>query len=141
MKLQLVTLTGTKVDQEVYEVIIPTVDGEIAVFPDHEPLVTVAKEGVITVRYHKDHGLHDLEYFAVSGGIVEITGTVVRVLVDEAEHGADIIEAETEAALKRAMEMRDSAADQVELEKASQLIDRHAVRLKVADLQRRKRKI
>lgn len=139
MKLQLVTLAGTKVDQEVYEVIIPTVDGEIAVFPDHEPLVTVAKAGVITVRYGKEHSLHELEYFAISGGIVEITGESVRVLVDEAEHGDEIIEAETEAALERAVQMRDEASDQVELEKASQLIDRHAVRLKVADLHRRRR--
>lgn len=140
MKLQLVTLAGTKIDQEVYEVIIPTVDGEIAVFPDHEPLVTVAKAGVITVRYNKEHSLHELEYFAISGGIVEVSGDSVRVLVDEAEHGDDIIEAETEAALERAVQMRDEAADQVELEKASQLIDRHAVRLKVADLHRRRRR-
>ncbi len=140
MNLQLVTLSGTKVDQEVYEVIIPTVDGEISVYPDHEPLITVAKSGVITVRYEKIHGLQELEYFAISGGVVEITGPMVRVLVDEADHGEDIIEAETEAALERAIQMRDEARDQVELEKAGQLIDRHAVRLKVADLHRRRRR-
>jgi F-type H+-transporting ATPase subunit epsilon len=33
--------------------------------------------------------------------------------------------------------MRDAATDQVELEKAHQLVDRHVVRLKVADLHRR----
>ncbi len=140
MNLQLITLSGTKVDQEVYEVIVPTVDGEIAVFPDHEPLVTVARTGVITVRYEKEHSLEKLEYFAISGGVVEITGKSVRVLVDEAEHGDDIIEAETQAALERAVQMRDEAKDQVELEKASQLVDRHAVRLKVADLHRRRRR-
>lgn len=140
MKLQLVTLSGMKVDQEVYEVIIPTVDGEISVFPDHEPLITVAKSGVVTVRYSKEHVLHELEYFAISGGVVEITGPSVRILVDEADHGEDIIEAETQAALERAVQVRDEAQDQVELEKASQLIDRHAVRLKVADLHRRKRR-
>jgi F-type H+-transporting ATPase subunit epsilon len=62
----------------------------------------------------------------------------VRVLVDEAEHGADIMESESRAALERAIKLRDNATDQVELEKAHQLVDRHAVRLKVADLQRRK---
>ena len=140
MKLQLITLAGTKVDQEVYEVVIPTVDGEISVFPDHEPLITVAKSGVVTVRYEKMHGVPELEYFAISGGVVEITGPLVRILVDEAEHGEDIIEAETQTALDRAVQMRDEASDQVELEKASQLIDRHAVRLKVADLHRRRRR-
>lgn len=141
MKLQLITLGGTKVDQEVYEVVIPTVDGEISVFPDHEPLITVARSGAVTVRYEKAHGLNEFEYFAISGGVVEITGDVVRILVDEAEHGDDIIEAETQAALDRAVQLRDEAKDQVELEKATQLIDRHAVRLKVADLHRRRRRI
>lgn len=141
MKLQLITLGGTKVDQEVYEVVIPTVDGEISVFPDHEPLITVARSGAVTVCYEKAHGLKEFEYFAISGGVVEITGDVVRILVDEAEHGDDIIEAETQAALDRAVQLRDEAKDQVELEKATQLIDRHAVRLKVADLHRRRRRL
>lgn len=140
MKLELITLSGPKVDEEVYEIVIPTVEGEISVFPDHEPLITVAKSGVVTVRFHKEHGLHDLEYYAISGGVVEITGPSVRILVDEADHGEEIIEAETQAALDRAVQMRDEAADQVELEKASQLIDRHAVRLKVAELHRRRRR-
>ena len=65
----------------------------------------------------------------------------VRVLVDEAEHGEDIVEAESKAALERALKMRDEATNQVELEKAHQLVDRHAVRLKVADLHRRKRRM
>lgn len=134
-------MTGELIDSDVYEAVIPTVDGEIGVFPDHEPLVTVAKPGVVTVRYEKGHGVEHLEYFAISGGIVEITGKTVRILVDEAEHGEDIVEAETQAALERAIKMRDEATDQVELEKAHQLVDRHMVRLKVADLHRRRRKL
>ena len=141
MKLCLTTMTGELLNSDVYEVIIPTVDGEISVFPNHEPLVTVAKEGVIAVRYEKGHGADKLEYFAISGGIVEIDGETVRILVDEAEHGEDIVEAETQAALERALKMRDEASDQVELEKAHQLVDRHMVRLKVADLHRRRRKL
>ena len=61
-------------------------------------------------------------------------------LVDEADHGDDIVEAESQAALDRALQLREEAADQVELEKARQLVDRHAVRLKVADLHRRRRR-
>lgn len=141
MKLRLITMGGQLVDSDVYEVIAPTVDGEIAIFPDHESLVTVAKPGVVTVRYEKGHGVDHLEYFAISGGIVEVTGRTVRILVDEAEHGDDIVEAETQAALERAVKMRDEATDQVELEKAHQLVDRHMVRLKVADLHRRRRKL
>ena len=137
MNFRLVTMYGVKVDDEVYEVIMPTTTGEISVFPDHEPLVSIAKPGAIAVRYKKDDPDTELEYFAIYGGVIEVGPTYVRVLVDEADHGDDIIEADSKAALQRALELRDNAANQVELEKAHQLVDRHAVRLKVADLRRR----
>lgn len=140
MDLQLITLAGVKVDKPVYEVMLPTTSGEIAVFPGHEPLVTVAKIGVIAVRHDKRDSDDKLEYFAITGGVVEINSTSVRVLVDEADHGDDIVEAETKSALERAMKLRDNATSQVELDQAHQLVDRHMVRLKVADLHRRHRK-
>jgi F-type H+-transporting ATPase subunit epsilon len=140
MNLQLVTLLGPKVDQDVYEVILPTADGEIAVFPGHEPLVSLAIPGAIAVRKTKEGVGNDLDYFAISGGVIEVTPTSVKVLVDEADSGDDIIEAETKAALERALKLRDNATNQVELEKAHQLVDRHAIRLKVADLHRRHRR-
>lgn len=139
MNLKLITLLGIKIDQEAYELIIPTAAGEIAVFPGHEPLVTLAVPGAIAVRYKKEDPDTELEYFAISGGIVEVSQKAVRVLVDEADHGDDIVEAESKAALARAIELRDNATDQVELEKAHQLVDRHSVRLKVAELRRRRR--
>ena len=140
MNLELITLTGVILNSRIYQATISTADGEIGVFPDHESLVTVAAPGVITVRHNKEDDDSKLEYFAIGGGVVEISPGTVRVLVDEAEHGADIIEAESKAALERAMALRDEAADHVELEKAHQMIDRHQVRLKVAELRRRKRR-
>jgi F-type H+-transporting ATPase subunit epsilon len=140
MDLQLITLAGVKLDEPVYEVMLPTTSGDISVFPGHEPLVAVAKSGVIAVRRNKQDSDAQLEYFAITGGVIEINPVRVRVLVDEAEHGDDIIEAESKAALDRAIALRDSATNQVELEKAHQLVDRHMVRLKVADLQRRHRR-
>jgi F-type H+-transporting ATPase subunit epsilon len=140
LKLQLITLLGEKMNQDVYEVILPTTSGEISVFPGHESLVTLAKPGVIAVRRQKIDPDEAMEYFATSGGIIEIDAGRVRILVDEADHGDDIIEAETEKALERATKLRDSAADQVELEKAQALVDRHATRLKVAGLRRHSRR-
>lgn len=139
MNLQLITLEGIKLDQEIYEVILPTADGEISVFPGHEPLISVAVPGVVQIRQNKVDANSRLEYFAVSGGMIEINQQSVRILVDEADHGDDIVEAESKAALERAMTLRDSASSQVDLEKAHQLVDRHAVRLKVAELRRHRR--
>lgn len=139
MDLQLITLAGVKLDEPVYEVMLPTTSGEIAVFPGHEPLVTVARTGVIAVRRNKQDSDDKLEYFAITGGVIEVNPQGVRVLVDEAEHGSDIVEAESKAALERAIKLRDTAKTQVELDEAHALVDRHMVRLKVADLHRRHR--
>ncbi len=138
MRLQLITLRGIKLDEDIYELIIPTAAGEIAVFPGHEPLVSLAKSGVASVRRHKQDSNERLELFAITGGILEIDQQGVRLLVDEAEHGEDIIEAESRAALERAIKRRDEAKDHVEVYKANQLIDRHQVRLQVAGLHRRR---
>ncbi len=140
MHLQLITLHGVSIDQEVYELIAPTTTGEIAVFPGHEPLVTMASPGALAVRHKKTDPDTELEYFAISGGVIEVNPHDIRVLVDEADHGDDIIEAESKAALERALKLRDEAKDQVDLDKAHQLIDRHQVRLRVAELNRRRRR-
>ena len=85
MNFELITLAGNKVNEKVYEVILPTVDGEISVFPDHEPLVSVAATGVIAVRRDKNHSDEQLEYFAITGGIIEIANNHVRVLVESGD--------------------------------------------------------
>ena len=82
MKFELVTLLGVQLDQEVYEVQLSTADGPIAVFPGHEPLVSVAVPGAIAVRHKKDDSDEKLEYFAIGGVVIEITPLGVRVLVD-----------------------------------------------------------
>ncbi len=138
--MELVTLAGIKVDQEVYEVMLPTAAGPISVFAGHEPLVSVAIPGTISVRHNKSDSDEKIEYFAVSGGVIEITGSRVRVLVDEADHGDDIVEAESKAALAKALDLQKNAKTAIELEKATQLVDRHQVRLNVAGLRRKHRR-
>lgn len=140
MHLQLITLTGVSLDQDIYELMAPTTAGDIAVFPGHEPLVTMAAPGALAVRVNKEDKDDKLQYFAISGGIIEINPETIRVLVDEADAGEDITEAESKAALDRALKLRDSAKSQVDIEKAAQLIDRQRVRLRVAELQRRHRR-
>lgn len=139
MKLELITLDGPKISNDVYEVLVPTPDGVIAILPGHERIVTLAVNGVISIRHKKSDSDDQMEHFATYGGIVEVNPTRIRVLVDEADTADDIIEEESRAAYDRAVKLRESVKDLEELEKAKAEIDRHAVRLKVAGLRRRKR--
>jgi len=137
---QLVSLSGKKFDEDVYEVILPTLDGEIGVLQDHMPLVSVARTGVIAVRRNPKDPDSQRDYFATNGGAIEVEDNVLRVLVDEADHADDINEAEVQKALERAQKMKAEAKDQISLEHAQTMMDRQAVRLQVASLRRRHRK-
>lgn len=136
---QLVALSGTKFDGEAYEVVLPTLDGEIGVLQDHMPLVSVATTGVIAVRKDPKDADRDREYFAISGGVIEVSGNKLRILVDEADNAENLNLAEVEAAMELAKKLKSEAKDEVSLEHAQQLVDRHAVRLQVADIKRRHR--
>lgn len=138
--LELVALGGLKLSEEIYEVVIPTPDGLIAIFPHHMPLISLVTPGVISVRRSQGDADDRLEHFATNGGVVEINEHRVRVLVDEADHSDEITVEETEAALRRAKELAAEAKDQVSLDKANQIIATQHARLKVAGLRRHKRR-
>jgi F-type H+-transporting ATPase subunit epsilon len=137
---QLVALSGTKFDGEAYEITLPTLEGEIGVLENHMPLVSVATTGVIAVRREAKDADRDRDYFAIGGGVIDVSNNRLRVLVDEADHADDINEAEAEAAMERARAMQAEAKDEVSLEHAQSLVDRHAVRLQVAGLKKRHQK-
>jgi F-type H+-transporting ATPase subunit epsilon len=139
IKFELVTLDGAKFGEEVFEVILPTNDGYIAIFPEHMPLVSIAVPGVISVRRKRSDPDTKLEYFATNGGIIEVGDNKVRVLVDEADREDEINEQEAQKAFDHARELAKQAKDNLSLQQAQTLVDRQAVRLQVANLRRQKR--
>jgi len=142
LTFELVTLEGMKFSEDAYEVILPTPEGQIAVFPEHMPLISVIVPGVISIRKRATDKDEQMDHFATDGGIVEIVhGKKLRLLADVAEHADDINEMEAKEALKRAQELRANADSQVDLAEASALIAQQSARLRVADLKRRHRKI
>lgn len=136
---ELVSLSGIKFSEDVYEVLLPTLDGEIGVMPGHMPLISVATTGVISVRRQASDKDDMMDHFAISGGVIEVANNKLSVLVDEADAADEINEAEAEKAYQLAKKMKSEAKDQVSLDHAQSLIDRHATRIQVAGLKRRRR--
>lgn len=140
LHLQLVTLSGIKFEGDVYEVVLPTLDGEIGVLSNHMPLISVATAGAVVVKKNRTDADNQKEFFAISGGVIEIEHNQLKVIVDEADHADNINEAEAEAAHERAQAMKAEAKDQVSLEHAQQVVDRTSARLDVAKLKRRRQR-
>ena len=80
-------------------VVVPGVAGEMGILPNHAPLLSTLKFGILKVRI-KDRE----EVFAVSGGVVEVQPDIITILADAAENVDEIDIARAEAARRRAEE-------------------------------------
>lgn len=140
MKLQLVTLDGVKFEEDAYSITLPTLEGEITVLQGHMPLLTALKPGVIAIRRHANDDDYKIEQYATFGGVADVSSQKVRILVDEATHGDEINLAETEKARDEAKKQLANAKDKVEIERAQALVDRHTVRINVANLRQRRQR-
>ena len=141
LQLKLVTLLGEKFNEKVYEVVLPSELGPVAIFPGHKPLVTLLESGAMTIRREADDPDMKLQFLALSGGIARITQNEVVVLTDEAEADDEIAEKEAKEAYERAVMAAKEVTDYLELEDAKRLVQHQAARLKVAELRRRYRDI
>jgi F0F1-type ATP synthase epsilon subunit len=88
------------------------------------------------VRHKKGDSDEARDIFATNGGVADIDGKHLRILVDEADHADDIVEKDAAEALDAAKKLKAEAKDELELERAEALVDREFVRLKVAELRR-----
>ena len=99
MKLLLEIITPTKVvlKEEVDEVTLPTVNGEISILPNHIDLLTKIKEGEMSVKKG-----NKTDSFAITGGFLEISNNTVSILADHAIKADDIEIAKVQEAQERA---------------------------------------
>lgn len=136
INLQLITLSGRHVDRDVYELVIPTTAGDIAINEGHAPLVGAVAPGVLHIKYKREANAADQEQFGVYAGTIEVLNNQIKVLVDEIDTPESVVASEAEAAFKRAQELKAKAKDAVSIAEAQTMMDRHAVRLKLADLKK-----
>jgi F-type H+-transporting ATPase subunit epsilon len=78
---------------------IPGSDGDMGILPNHAPLLSTMRFGVVNVRT----GGVD-RFFTVAGGVVEVQPKIVTILADAAENVEEIDIARAEAAKEKAEE-------------------------------------
>jgi F-type H+-transporting ATPase subunit epsilon len=130
LKIKIVTPEKVVYENEVFQVSIPTMSGEITVLKNHIPLVSVMKAGELRIK-DKSGEVH----LAVSGGFVEVRGNNEIVLLsDYAERAEEIDVQRAEEARKRAEEQMKQAKniENVDFAKLQALIDRNMNRIRIA---------
>jgi F-type H+-transporting ATPase subunit epsilon len=141
IKLKVVTPEKLVLEELVDEVIIPTTEGEIAVLPNHIPIIAGLKSGDVVGVVAGEH-----VPMAVVGGFVEVkTGvdstTEVTILADFAEHVSELTDEAIEKARARAEELKAQMEnkDHVDFEHFESELERSITRIKIADKWRTKK--
>jgi F-type H+-transporting ATPase subunit epsilon len=80
-------------------IVAPGEAGEMGILPNHAPLLSTLKYGILKVRSKGDE-----QVFAIAGGIIEVQPDIVTVLANAAENVDEIDIGRAEAAKKRAEE-------------------------------------
>ena len=109
LKLEIVTPHEVTYSEEVDMVVIPGIEGEMGIMPQHLPLLTQLKPGeLIITKSGKE------SFYAVGAGIVKVEFESVSILTDMAVEDDAINEQEVEAALARAEEALKSGGQTTE---------------------------
>ena len=104
-------------------VVVPGVEGYFGVLPDHMPLVSSLRPGVVTV--HEDVNAPAYRKIFVEGGFAEVNPESCTLLVDAALPVEDIDEAlisERRAAAEEQLEKASSDEDRAAAEKALDVV-------------------
>jgi F-type H+-transporting ATPase subunit epsilon len=126
LKFSIVTPERIVFEETVRQVTVPTTEGEITILPDHIPLVSVLKAGVVELKRLDG----ETEIMAVSGGFLEVLPDKVVILADTAEMAHELDESRIEAAKKRAEDRKQENADDVKFTEASVMIEKQLARSK-----------
>ena len=85
LRLEIVTPEKRVLDASVDSVTVPTVSGEAGILPNHAPLISALKPGILS---YSNKGT--TERLAIAGGFVEVSSNKVAVLTDTAETADEI---------------------------------------------------
>ena len=135
IKFEIVTPERVVSQQEILQVSVPTTSGEITVLPDHIPLVSILRPGVLEIKKTDNSS----EIMAVSGGFIEVMKDKVVILADTAEKAEELDEERIRQAQERAEKMKQEAknVDDVQFTAIASKIEKELARLRAVSKWRR----
>lgn len=135
IKFEIVTPERVVLKAAVLQATIPTKNGEITVLPDHIPLVSVLRPGVLEIKKEDS----TTEVMAVSGGFIEVLKDKIVVLADTAERGEELDEQRIKEARRLAEEVKNKAqaAEEVDFADIASRLEKELARGRALDRWRR----
>lgn len=114
-------------------VVIPAHDGELGILADHAPLVAQLQPGEIRMRNGER-----TDYFAISGGFVEVQDNHVSIMAETAEMAHDIDLERARQAAERAKAAMRAPGPELDLAQTEMALRRALARLRAVESVRRR---
>jgi F-type H+-transporting ATPase subunit epsilon len=127
LTLEVVTPERKVLREVVDEVVVPGIEGELGVLPQHTPLITRLKTGVLTFRTGTER-----QVLHVSGGFAEVLPGQVSVLSDVAERPEEIDLERAHRARERAERRLATLGEDVDFRRAELKLQRAMIRIQLA---------
>jgi F-type H+-transporting ATPase subunit epsilon len=112
----------------IVSLVVPGQEGYLGVMARHAPMIAALAAG--EVKISEANGA--INYYAVSGGILEVGDDEVVLLADSAEKADEINTDRAEAARKRAEERLAQREQEIDFDRAQAALLRAITRLRVA---------
>lgn len=132
LHVEIVTPDKIVYSDDVDQITLSTLNGQITLLPNHVPLVTQLIPGECTVKKGSTEQL-----LAITGGFLEFSDNKVTIMADYAIRSGDIEEAQAEEARKRAEKALSEKASARDFAEAEAQMRKALLELKV--VQKRKR--
>lgn len=132
LKFEIISADRVVYSDDVDVVVAPGIVGELAVLPEHAPLMTVLQIGELRVRKDGQE-----TFIFTNGGFLEVNQNKVIVLSDSAERAEEIDMARAEAARKRAEERLKAHDADVDSARAEAALRRALIRMQVGQHRRK----
>jgi F-type H+-transporting ATPase subunit epsilon len=127
INLEVITPERLVLRAPVDEVVVPGLDGELGILPDHSPLISQLRTGVLSYRLGNER-----KQMHVSGGFVEVLADRVSVLSDVAEKAEEIDLERAQRAREQAEKRLASKGDEVDFAQAELKLQRALARIQAA---------
>jgi len=131
MQLEIVSPERRAYADEVDMVVVPGIDGELGILPNHTRLLSALGTGELRI---KKGGTETMMF--ISGGFVEVRPDRVVIMADLAEHSEEIDEAAAADARKRAEAQLGEVKDPVDIARVRAALQTALMRERIATRRR-----
>ena len=85
------------VSSEVDMVLIPAIEGDAGILPNHAPYMTILRQGIVEVTFEKDN----IKQYFVEGGFADVTPQKITILAESSINLTDIDDTALKEKLKQ----------------------------------------